>query len=119
AGAACVPCPARLSELVAEVLGGQPGHHVDAAAGGEGNDQLDRPVRPALLRRRVAGGRQERERTQEARQEVARAAAVQGTEPHSFGLGRLARCVEALLRVPALATIVGATVDRVTRRRRG
>ena len=51
AGAALVLHHHLLAELVAELLGGEPRHHVDAASRRQRNDELDRPVGPGFLRR--------------------------------------------------------------------
>ena len=73
AGAALVLHHHLLAELVAEMLGGEPRHHVDAAPRRQRNDKLDRTVRPGFLRRERAAGRgDQRERAEAARQRTAR-----------------------------------------------
>ena len=73
AGAALVLHHHLLAELVAELLGGEPRHHVDAASRRQRNDELDRPVGPGFLRRKRAARRDDqRKRPETARKETVR-----------------------------------------------
>ena len=123
AGAALVLHHHLLAELVAEMLGGQARHHVDAAPRGQRNDELDRPVRPGFLRReRPARRGDQRERAETTRQETARQQRARSViRLHRLPPGRRGRfvgppscaaivvteaCAKCLPGVRALATIV-------------